>query len=85
MKRFLTWALALVLALSLKAFAEGANGYYQKGDKIEDFAAALSDGTEVTRPARGEEGRADQLLGQLVPALPDGISVYAEGVFAGFG
>ena len=48
MKRFLTWALALVLALSLTAFAEGANGYYQKGDKIEDFAAALSDGTEVT-------------------------------------
>ena len=48
MKRFLTWALALILALSLTAFAEGANGYYQKGDKIEDFAAALSDGTEVT-------------------------------------
>ena len=45
MKRFLTWALALILALSLTAFAEGANGYYQKGDKIEDFAAALSDGT----------------------------------------
>lgn len=48
MKRFLTWALALILALSLTAFAEGVNGYYQKGDKIEDFAAALSDGTEVT-------------------------------------
>lgn len=48
MKRLLAWALALVLALSLTAFAEGADGYYQKGDKIEDFAAVLSDGTEVT-------------------------------------
>ena len=48
MKRFLAWALALVLALSPAAFAEGANGYYQKGDKIEDFSAVLSDGKEVT-------------------------------------
>lgn len=48
MKRFLACVLVLTLALSLTAFAVGANEYYQKGDRIEDFAATLSDGTEVT-------------------------------------
>ncbi len=48
MKKLLACALAFLLALSLPSFAEGANGYYQKGDKIEDFAATLSDGTQVT-------------------------------------
>lgn len=48
MKRFLACVLALALALSLAAFAEGTTGYYQKGDRIEDFAVTLSDGTETT-------------------------------------
>ena len=48
MKRFLACVLALALALSLAAFAEGSTGYYQKGDRIEDFTVTLSDGTDVT-------------------------------------
>ncbi len=40
--------LTLVLGIGIPACAETAPQLYQKGDKVDDFAVTLSDGTEVT-------------------------------------